>query len=129
MGNMVKKEEYGVEKHILIANNSYMVTLPAIIKQGEGTPDSNGRTIAKAGSPLFGNIEKRDVGFKVRDLEGKPSCVLLHDVDTTDGDANGTIVIAGCVDWLKLDDDAKSLYSNVNKSDLPRIIFVEGSAI
>lgn len=26
---MVSKETYGVEKHILIANNSYMATLPA----------------------------------------------------------------------------------------------------
>ena len=52
----------------------------------------------------------------------------MHDTDVTAGDENGTIVIAGCVDLLKLDDSVKTAISSV-KANLPRIIFVEGSAI
>lgn len=128
MGNMVKKEEYGTDKHILIANNSYMVTLPAVILQQGSIEDIYGKRIIKAGTPLSGNIKKRQLGFKELGLEETPSCILLHDVDVTDGDSNGTIVIAGVVDLLKLDEGVVSKIQ-ANETKLPRIIFVEGSAI
>ena len=127
MGNKVTSEQYGMEKHILIANNSYMVTLPAIIKNSGESGDENGKVIIKAGSPLYGDITKRGNGFRSNSVEGNPTCVLLHDVDVTDGDNNGTIVIAGVVDLLKLD---STVVTKINSVQLPeRIIFVEGSAI
>ena len=126
MANMVKNETYGVDKHILIANNSYMVTLPAIIKATGVTAGNDGKKIVKAGTPIYGNIEKRDAGFTV---SGETVVgVVLHDTDVTAGDENGTIVLAGCVDLLKLDADVKTAVAGV-KENLPRIIFVEGSAI
>lgn len=127
MANLVKSESYGVEKHILIANNSYMVTLGAVISATGVEADSDGRKIVKAGTPLYGNIEKRDTAFTVSG-EGHPSVIAMHDVDVTAGNNNGTIVLAGCVDLLKLDDSVKTAISS-QKSYLPRIIFVEGSAI
>ena len=130
MANLVKSESYGVEKHILIANNSYMVTLGGIIKQTGVTADSDGRKIVKAGTPLYGDIEKRDTGFTIAGAEGaSPVCVLMHDVDVTAGDENGTIVLAGCVDLLKLESSVKTALTSSVKAALPRIIFVEGSAI
>jgi hypothetical protein len=130
MGNMVKKEEYGTDKHILIANNSYMVTLPAVIDTTGVAPGVDGTARVKAGTPLYGNIRKRDTAFKIHALEGKPSCILLHDVIIENGQvtANATIVLAGVVDLLKLDADVVEEIDDV-ESDLPRIIFVEGSAI
>lgn len=128
MANKVVKTTYGApEKHILIANDSYMVTLPAIIKDTGVSAGTDGRKVVKAGTPLYGDIEKRDSGFTISGA-GNPVCVLMHDTDVTAGDENGTIVIAGCVDLLKLDDSVKTAISSV-KANLPRIIFVEGSAI
>ena len=130
MANLVKSESYGVDKHILIANNSYMVTLGGIIKQTGVTADSDGRKIVKAGTPLYGDIEKRDTGFTIAGAEGaSPVCVLMHDVDVTAGDENGIIVLAGCVDLLKLESSVKTALTSSVTAALPRIIFVEGSAI
>ena len=130
MGNKVTSESYGVEKHILIANNSYMVTLPGIIKNTGVTAGEDGRKIVKAGTPLYGNIEKRDLGFTISGSEGaSPVAIALHDVDVTAGDENGTIVLAGCVDLLKLESSVQTALTASVKAALPRIIFVEGSAI
>ena len=129
MANKIVNETYGApEKHILIANDSYMVTLPAIIKATGVSAGTDGRKVVKAGTPLYGDIEKRDTGFTVSAESGNPTCILLHDVDVTAGDENGTIVLAGCVDLLKLDASVKTAVASA-KANLPRIIFVEGSAI
>lgn len=130
MANKVVNTTLGApEKHILIANESYMVTLGGIIKNTGVSAGTDGRKVVKAGTPLYGDIEKRDTGFTIAGAEGaKPVCVLLHDVDVTAGDENGTIVIAGCVDLLKLETSVRTAIASV-KADLPRIIFVEGSAI
>lgn len=129
MANKIVKETYGApEKHILIANDSYMVTLPGIIKATGVSAGADGRKVVKAGTPVYGDIEKRDTGFTVSAESGNPVAVVMHDVDVTAGDENGTIVIAGCVDLLKLDASVRTAISSV-KANLPRIIFVEGSAI
>lgn len=130
MANKVVTNTYGApEKHILIANDSYMVTLGAIIKATGVTAGTDGRKVVKAGTPLYGDIEKRDTGFTIAGAQGAtPSCVLMHDVDVTAGDENGTIVIAGCVDLLKLESSVKTALTSAIKAALPRIIFVEGSA-
>ena len=127
MANKIIKETFNApEKHILIANDSYMVTLPAIIKATGVTAGTDGKKIVKAGTPIYGDIEKRDTGFTI---SGETAAgVVMHDVDVTAGDENGTIVIAGCVDLLKLEDDVKTAVASA-KANLPRIIFVEGSAI
>ena len=128
MANKITSTTYGApEKHILIANDSYMVTLPAIIKATGVEAGSDGKKVVKAGTPLYGDIEKRDSGFAISGA-GNPVCVLMHDVDVTAGDENGTIVLAGCVDLLKLDASVRTAVASV-KANLPRIIFVEGSAI
>lgn len=127
---MVSKETYGVEKHILIANNSYMVTLPARVTNTGISVDSDGKKIIKAGTPLYGNIEKRDTAFTVSGSEGAtPSAIILHDVDVTAGAENATIVLAGVVDLLKLESSVQTALTAAVKAALPRIIFVEGSAI
>ena len=130
MANKVTSESYGVEKHILIANNSYMVTLPGIILADNVTADANGKKIVKAGTPLYGDIEHRDNGFAISGGAGdNPVAIALHDVDVTAGDENGTIVLAGVVDLLKLESSVVTALTASVKAALPRIIFVEGSAI
>ena len=131
MANLVTKTTYGKNpKQILIGQDSYYIALSAIIK---GTA---GQTMY-AGQPLAGDIKKRDTGFTA--AETAAVGILLHDVTfDADGKANGTIVLAGCVDLLK---DCYESYKNLLKLEktvqtalstatgLDRIIFVEGSAI
>ena len=118
---MVQKvDEYNVRKNILIGQESYYIALPCIVK-------GSANAVIKAGEPLVGDIEKRDAGFTA----GTSSSVgiNLHDVKLdADGNGNGTIVLAGCVDLLKLDDSVKTNIGTA-KANLNKIIFVEGSAI
>lgn len=129
----VVKETYGFnEKHILIANNSYLVTLPARVTNTGITADSEGKKILKAGTPVYGDITKRDTAFVKATTTGGVSnatAIVLHDVDVTAGAENATIVLAGCIDTLKLDTATKALITAEVKTALPRLIFVEGSAI
>lgn len=120
MANLVTNTNYGRnQKQILIANDSFFVSLPAIIK---GTA---GSTIY-AGQPLSGDIKDRDAGFTAVD-SGDAAGLLLHDVVIdADGQANGTILLAGCVDLLKLED---SVATAAQAATLSNIILVKGSAI
>lgn len=131
MANKVTTTAYGApRKHILIANDSYMVTLPGVIKATGVSAGTDGKKIVKAGTPLYGDIEKRDTGFTISGGSGAtPVAVLFSDVDVTAGDENGTIILAGCVDLLKLEASVKTALTSTVKAALPRIIFVEGSAI
>lgn len=118
---MVKSFDYsGNQKQILIGQDSYYIGLPIVLS------GSANATIL-AGEPLTGDIEVRDTAFTASTSSAKG--ILLHDVKLdADGKGNGTLVLAGCVDLLKLDSTVVSHISSA-KSDLPRIIFVKGSAI
>lgn len=129
---LVNKETYGIRKDIVIGVESYYIALPAQVTNTGITADSNGKKILKAGTPVYGDITKRDTAFvKATTASGtsNATAVLLHDVDVTDGANNGTILLAACIDTLKLDTATKALITTEVKAALPRIIFVEGSAI
>lgn len=133
---MITKETYGNIKNILIGQDSYHIALPCIIGN-TGVTAVDGKKILKAGTPLSGDITARGTAFvkatiKTADGGAKSSnatAILLHDVDVTSGDANGTIVLAGCIDLLKLDSATQTLIDDATKTALSRIIFVKGSAI
>lgn len=115
---MVSHFDYGKnQKQILIGQDSYFISLPAIIK---GTAGER----MYAGQPLAGDITDRNAGFTAgTEAVG----ILLHDVVfDADGNANGTIVLAGCVDLLKLEESIQTAVANA--TGLDRIIFVKGSA-
>lgn len=121
MANLVKKVgSYGTPKNILIGQESYYVALPVVL-----SGSANG--LLKAGSALAGDITKRDSAFTAS-TSGAVG-VLLHDVELdADGKGNGTIVLAGCIDLLKLESDVQESLASIAEA-LPRIIFVKGSAI
>lgn len=120
MANLVKSYDYTKnQKQILIGMDSYYIALPAIINGTAGTK-------LFAGQPLNGNIADRDAGFTK--AEGAAVGVLLHDVTfDADGKANGTLVLAACVDLLKLEEEVQTAIESA--TGLDRIIFVKGSAI
>lgn len=63
----------------------------------------DGRKIVKAGTPLAGDLTARNTAFKKADDDTVVG-VLLHDVDVTDGNANGTLLIWGFVNLDRLDE-------------------------
>lgn len=121
MANMVTHVDYGKnQKQILIGQDSYYIALPIVL-----TGSANGTIYA--GQPLTGDITARDTAFSAS--TSSVVGILLHDVKLdADGKGNGTIVLAGCVDLLKLEDSVVTAIGNV-ASGLERIIFVKGSAI
>lgn len=131
---MITKTTYTNVKNILIGQDSYNISLPCIIGN-TGVTAVDGKKILKAGTPLTGNITARDTAFTKATTSGDTTktsnavAILLHDVDVTDGNANGTIVLAGCIDLLKLDSATQTLIDDATKTALSRIIFVKGSAI
>lgn len=138
MANMVKTQEYGApQKQILIADAT-AVTLGAQIGNTGVSADTNGRKIVRAGTPLYGDLLDRDTAFVVATqteaAEGKPAsnnanAVLLHDVDVTAGDENGTIISTGHIDLLKLDEDVQDLVTDEAIASLKAegIKFINGS--
>jgi hypothetical protein len=118
MANMVSHFTYGKnQKQILIGQDSYFISLPIRVS---GTA---GQTIL-AGQPLSGDIKNRDADFTAG---SEAVGILLHDVVLdADGKGNGTIVLAGCVDLLKLEGSIQTAIAEA--TGLDRIIFVKGSA-
>lgn len=123
MANLIKTKKYGApEKQILIAEDSYKVTLGAIVA-ATGATEVNGRKILKAGTPVKGDLKARNTAF-VKEAT-TPNAILLHDVDVTAGANNGTIVVVGCVDLNRLDADAAELITSTVETALPSIKFIK----
>lgn len=115
----MNKKTYGNRKTILIGQDSYHIALPVKLS---GTASST----LKAGQPLVGNLASRlSVEFTAGTTNA--SGVLLHDVVLdSNGKGNGTIVVAGCIDKLKLDSD---MVTAITTAAIDNIIITEGSAI
>lgn len=125
---LVNKTEYGIRKDIMIGVESYYIALPAQVTNTGVDADSDGKKILRAGTPLAGDITKRDTAF-TKTNSNTARAILLHDVDVTDGANNATIVLAGCIDLLKIDETTRALITSNVKGAVPNIIFVEGSAV
>lgn len=79
----------------------------------------DGRKIVPAGTPLSGDLTARTTAFvKAVDTTKPATGVLLHDVDVTDGDANGTLLIWGFVDLNKVDSATAALITATRKTEL-----------
>lgn len=79
----------------------------------------NGRKLVKAGTPLNGDLTARNTAFKAAADTTAPAVgVLLHDVDVTDGDANGSLLIWGFVNLDRLDTATAALITANRKSEL-----------
>lgn len=111
MANLIKETEYGIRKNILFASET-AVTLPVQVTNTGLQADSNGKKIIKAGTAIGGTtnvLENRNTALVVTNNSGSAANsqgVLLHDVDVTDGPANGVIVIAGYIYLDKLEESA-----------------------
>ena len=116
---MIQKTVYGNRKTILISQDSFHVALPVKIS-------GSANTTIKAGEPLVGDVASRLSVEFTAGTEGATG-LLLHDVVLdAKGKGNGTIVLAGCIDKLKLESD---VLAKVESAKIANIIITEGSAI
>lgn len=87
------------------------VSVGVIVKQAVGVAVGS-KKIAKAGTPLHGDLTARGTAFEASVDTSKPAIgVLKHDVDVTSGDANGTLIIFGFVIKEHLESDVSAKYT------------------
>lgn len=128
MGNMVVKTSYPKNPKQIMLADSQMVSFGVVVAD-TGVSAVKGRKIVKAGTPIYGDIEARNTAFKVSG-EGNPAGILLHDVDVTAGNANGSLVVFGFVDLDKLENDVFALITSEIKTALDgKVTFLTGSGI
>ena len=119
MDMSLNKTVYGNRKTILIGQDSYYIALPVKLS---GTANN----VLKAGQPLVGNLATRLTTEFTAGTESATG-VLLHEIKfDKNGKANGTIVVAGCIDKLKVDTDIATAIATAN---INGIILTEGSAV
>lgn len=108
----VTKTTYGAARQIL-ANVELQASVGCIVAQAVGVNVGN-KKIAKAGTPIvvnFGNLQTPAVApteASGSDPAVPATAVLLHDVDVTSGNANGTALIFGFVNVNRLESDVQS---------------------
>lgn len=87
------------------------------------TANTEGKKILKAGTPMAGALTERGTAFT--QTNGATAVgVLLHDVDVTAGNNNGTLLIFGFVNTDRIDDTTAALITADVKTALPMIKFL-----
>lgn len=124
--NQIKKQDYAQDGKSILVADSLAFSLGAVIGNTSVTAGADGKKIIKAGTPLTGDILKRNTAFTVG-TSANAVALLLHDLDVTDGNANGTILISGYVDYDKLDANVQALITNEVAAKLTKITFISGT--
>lgn len=70
--------------------------------------DGLGRAIVLAGTPLTGDLKDRVTAFTTT-ASGVPTGVLMNDVPVWDGDANGSLMIDGCINYDRCETAVQTL--------------------
>ncbi len=126
---MVKEQEYFTDAEILISPNK--ATRIGCVVSKTGVTATDGKYVVKAGTPLYGTDVgmNREIALTVSGSESaKAQGVLYKDVVFENGasTANGTLIIVGTVDYLKLDTSVQALITTAVKTALPSVHFVKG---
>lgn len=113
----IKKTTYGGPVQILF-NVQNQVSVSIRVDDAYSVT-RDGRKIVPAGTPLSGDLTTRNTSFvKAVDTTHPATGILLHDVDVTDGDANGTLLIWGFVDLTKVDSTTAALITATRMTEL-----------
>lgn len=129
-------KKYGNEDQIL-ANVSDYAAFGCIVSSEGITANSEGKKIVKAGTPLIGSLLDRQTPFtpftptkgtdETDDTATKCAGALLHDVDVTNGDNNGTCLVWGWINTDYLSEDVIDLWTDDVKSALnAKVTLVKG---
>lgn len=120
MANKIEQVAATATKQILFATQPSM-SVGIVVGNAGVSADSNGKKILKAGTPLKGSLEARGTAWTLSaDSSGTNPAVgvLLHDVDVTAGNENGTALIFGFVDLNKVDSSVTALITTAAKAAL-----------
>lgn len=123
----IKKESYGNVEQILFAVE-HQVSMGVVVDQSCGVAVGN-KKIAKAGTPITGNLDERTTAFTPATAgsvgtQSNAVGILLHDVDVTSADNNGTILLFGFVNTNRIDEETKKKLTTYVKAAMPMIKFV-----
>lgn len=102
----ISKSTYVSTKQIL-ANVELQSSVGCIVPQALGV-SVGGKKIAKAGTPIKVDLMNRNTAVSKADGTTAMNAVLLHDVDVTAGNANGTALVFGFVSVNRVDSDVAS---------------------
>ena len=122
----VRKETYGNTNQILFAVE-HQVSMGVVVSKAPGVAEGN-KKVVKAGTPLTGNLDARTTAFTAASAGSSTEAsdavgVLLHDVDVTTGDANGTLLLFGFVNTNRIDATTKAKLTDIVKAAKPMIKF------
>lgn len=122
----IKKETLAAPQQILF-NVQNQMSVPILVDKSMASVTVDGRKVVKAGTPLNGDLAARGTAFKAAADTTAPAVgVLLHDVDITDNNANGTLLIWGFVNLDRLDSATAALITATRKTELAgRIWFLK----
>ena len=121
----VSTNTYGATKQIL-ANVELQSSVGCIVPQTLGVA-VGAKKIAKAGTPIQIDLLNLQTVAKKADAATALNAVLLHDVDVTAGNANGTALVFGFVNVNRVDSDvAAAITTAVGASGKsPLITFIK----
>lgn len=112
-------KETAVAPSQILFNVQNQMSVGVIVDKAVGTAGEDGRKIVKAGTPLNGDLTARDTAFVAAKGTSNPAVgVLLHDVDVTDGNANGTLLIWGFVNLNRMDSTTADFITADIKTEL-----------
>lgn len=112
-------KETAVAPSQILFNVQNQMSVGVIVDEAVGTAGEDGKKIVKAGTPLNGDLTARGTAFVAAKDTSKPAVgVLLHDVDVTEGDANGTLLIWGFVNLNRMDSTTAGLITATRKTEL-----------
>lgn len=113
------KKTTGTAPVQILFNVERQMSVSIMVDKTMASVTENGRKIVKAGTPLNGDIANRGVAFKAAADTTAPAVgVLLHDVDVTDANANGTLLIWGFVNLNRLHSATAALITATRKEEL-----------
>ena len=101
----------------ILFNVQHQMSVGVMVDSTMAFVTKNGRKIVKAGTPLAGDLAARGAAFKAAGTTDAVG-VLLHDVDITDGNANGSLLIWGFVNLDRLESDTQALVTSGVKTAL-----------
>ena len=119
------RKETAVNVTQILANTELFHAVGIVVNKNVGVAEGD-KKIAKAGTPLTGNLDARATPFTAANVDGSDvKGILLHDVDVTDNNANATLLVFGFVNLNRIDSTTQGKLVAAVKEALPMISFMK----
>ena len=109
-------KETAVTPTQILGSTSPYHAISIIVDDTAGTTVGS-KKIVKAGTPLVvdpSNLQTAATKIASNSNIGDANVILLHDVDVTNGDANGSGLVIGIVNYNRLESDVQALFKPGN---------------